>query len=70
MKVKANERLFDEIKGIAYRLELLDAIVQNDTEITEERLNEFIAKIDEITQDIYRWGSKVVGHIVNCNKED
>ena len=70
MKVKANKNLFNENKKIAHKFELLNAIVQNDMEITEEELNEFIAEIDEITQDIYHWGSKVVGHIVNCNKED
>ena len=69
MKVKGDKKLFREAEEIANNFEPLRAIVQNDAEITEEELNDFIANIDEITEDIYHWGSKVVGYIVNYNKE-
>lgn len=66
VKIKADEKLFDEIKDILYRMNTyLPTIVQNDMEISGE---EYLSYLDEYEKFINRlddWLMKVKKHIKN-----
>ena len=68
-KIKANEKLFDEIKELTRRMNLnLPSIIQNDMEISKERYNEFFDEYEKCINYLDDWMIKIKDHIKSTNK--
>jgi len=66
-KIKADEKLFDDIKEILRQMELfLPTIIQNDMEITQDEYIEFFDRYEKYINKLDDWMIEVKHHIIKC----
>ena len=66
-KIKADEKLFDDIKEILRQMELfLPTIVQNDMEITQDEYIDFFDNYEKYINKLDDWMIEVKNCIIGC----
>jgi len=66
-KIKADEKLFNEIKEILRQMEIfLPTIVQNDMETTQDEYVDFFDNYEKYINKLDDWMIEVKYHIIKC----
>jgi len=70
IKVKSDEKLFDRIRDLSYKIQNLGGIVQNDMELEAAEVVR-ITETDWNTAIKELWDTRtaVLRHIIQCNEE-
>lgn len=70
-EIKANERLFDEIKELTERMkETLPSTVQNDMKLSKHEIVEFFDICEKYIDKFDDWIRKIQKHITKIKKEE
>jgi len=68
-KIKANEKLFNEINEIIEKMKVsLPSIMQNDTTISYKQYYDFLIQYDSDIESLNYWMAKVDHLIIKTNK--
>lgn len=68
IKIKADEKLFNEVKDILYSMDIfLPNIVQNNMEITEEEYFSYLEEYEKFINKLDDWLIKIKKHVWVCN---
>lgn len=62
-KIKADEKLFEELKRIAGDIKMLGSVIQNDMEVDDELLQGFDMAVKNCIQELWGWYKRVKKHI-------
>jgi len=68
IKVKANEELFEKIKLLSSRVLCQASYVQNDMELTQDDIKEFIRMNAAHTKEMGKIKDLMLAHVVKCNE--
>ena len=67
IKVKGNKELFEQIQMLSHKVMAQASYVQNDTELNQDDIKEFIRMSDSHIKELSEIKQKMLKHIVGCN---
>lgn len=67
IKVKADKELFDRIQLISQRIMAQAGYVQNDMELEQDDIKNFIRMSDEHVEELQQIKKDLLAHVVKCN---
>ena len=68
IKVKANEKLFNKIKMLSHKITCEAGYVQNDMELTQDDIKEFMRMNDAHVAELIEIKKLILAHVMECNK--
>lgn len=68
IKVKADKELFERIQNISHRVMAQAGFVQNDMELEQEDIKNFMEMSNKHIEELKQIKKDVLAHVVKCNE--